>query len=35
MPLFQNYTQSQSGYYIVRGILLICLLIFILVGLTF
>ena len=35
MPLFQNYTQSQSGYYIVRGILLICLLTLFLVGLTF
>ena len=31
----QNLSQSQSGYYIVRGVLLICLLIFILVGLTY
>ena len=35
MPSIQNLLQSQSGYYIVRGILLICLLIFILVGLTY
>ena len=35
MPSIQNFSQSQSGYYIVRGVLLICLLIFILVGLTY
>ena len=35
MPSIQNLSQSQSGYYIVRGVLLICLLIFILVGLTY
>ena len=35
MPSIQNLSQSQSGYYIVRGILLICLLIFILIGLTY
>ena len=35
MPSIQNFSQSQYGYYIVRGVLLICLLIFILVGLTY
>ena len=35
MPSIQNLSQSQYGYYIVRGVLLICLLIFILVGLTY
>ena len=35
MPSIQNLSQSQSGYYIVRGVLLICLLVFILVGLTY
>jgi len=35
LPSIQNLSQSQSGYYIVRGVLLICLLIFILVGLTY
>ena len=35
MPSIKNFSQSQSGYYIVRGVLLICLLIFILVGLTY
>ena len=35
MPSIPNFSQSQSGYYIVRGVILICLLIFILVGLTY
>ena len=35
MPSIHNLSHSQSGYYLVRGILLIFLLIFILVGLTF
>ena len=35
MPSIRNLSHSQSGYYLVRGILLIFLLIFILVGLTF
>ena len=35
MTSIPNFSQSQSGYYIVRGVLLICLLIFILVGLTY
>ena len=35
MPSIPNFAQSQSGYYIVRGVILICLLIFILVGLTY
>ena len=35
MPPIPNFSQSQSGYYIVRGVILICLLIFILVGLTY
>ena len=35
MPSILNLSQSQSGYYLVRGILLTCLLIIILVGLTF
>ena len=35
MPSIKNLSHSQSGYYLVRGILLICLLIFILVGLTY
>ena len=35
MPSIRNLSHSQSSYYFVRGILLIFLLIFILVGLTF
>ena len=35
MPSIRNLSHSQSGYYLVRGILLIFLLIFILLGLTF
>ena len=35
MPSIRNLSHSQSGYYFVRGSLLIFLLIFILVGLTF
>ena len=35
MPSIRNISHTKSGYYLVRGILLIFLLIFILVGLTF
>ena len=35
MPSILNLSHTQSGYYFVRGIILICLLIFSLVGLTF
>ena len=35
MPSILKLSHSQSGYYFVRGILFICLLIFVLVGLTY
>ena len=35
MPSIQKLSHSQSGFYLVRGTLLICLLIFVLIGLTY